>query len=190
MPSLLPRTSFYFLRHGVTDHNQRRLVMGQLDIPLNAQGRRQAEAAARILMEVGLASIVSSPLSRALETARIVAEGTGADITVLPDLQERNWGALTGRSHGELFRLSPSVTPEGAESGTDFAARILAALAGLDQPGPVLVVAHAGACRVLRRQMGLDNGEAPVPNAIPLKFTPDPVRGWRESRISSAARTR
>ncbi|MDY0242173.1 MAG: histidine phosphatase family protein, partial [Rhodospirillaceae bacterium] len=42
MSSLLPLVPFYFLRHGITDHNRNRLVMGQLDIPLNMAGRRQA----------------------------------------------------------------------------------------------------------------------------------------------------
>ncbi len=183
MPLTPPHTSFFFLRHGVTDHNQLRLVMGQLDIPLNAEGRRQAESAARLLRGSGIRAIASSPLSRARETAEIVARLIGAEITVIEGLQERHWGSLTGRSHHELFRLPPSATPDGAEGAAAFAARILAALGDLPQPGPVLVVAHAGACRVLRRAMGLDDGEAPVPNAIPLEFVAEDTGGWRERRV-------
>ena len=179
----LPRSSFFFLRHGVTDHNRARLVMGQLDIPLNAEGRRQAENAANLLKEHGIRSIASSPLSRALETARIVAEIIGADITIIEDLQERAWGSLTGRSHQELFRLPPSITPDGAETGAEFTERIIKALADLTQPEPVLIVAHAGACRVLRRVMRLDDGESPVPNATPLEFIAEENGGWRERRV-------
>ena len=73
MSFVLPPVPFYFLRHGVTDHNLRRLVMGQLDVPLNDQGRRQAELAARQVVGLGISRIVSSPLSRARETAEVIA---------------------------------------------------------------------------------------------------------------------
>lgn len=185
---MLPHTSFYFLRHGVTDHNQRRVVMGQMDIPLNDQGRRQARSAGGILAQAGIRRIAVSPLTRALETARIVGECCdGAEPTVIQDLTERNWGALTGRSHRELFRLPPGATPQGAETPEAFSLRILSAVAALiphdSHETPILLVAHAGACRVLRRHLGLDDGRAPVPNALPLLFSAEADGGWREIRV-------
>jgi len=45
-------------------------------------------------------------------------------------------------------------------------------------------VAHAGACRVLRRHMGLDDGQAPVPNAIPVLFSAEKDGTWREIRVA------
>jgi len=185
---LLPHCSFYFLRHGVTDHNQRRVVMGQMDIPLNDTGRRQALAAGRLLAAAGVDRIAASPLVRARETAEIVGGVChGLAPELVPDLSERNWGALTGRSHRELFKLPPDATPEGAETPEEFSRRILTAVASLiphdGNRHPILLVAHAGACRVLRRHMGLDDGQAPVPNAVPVLFSAEEDGGWREIRV-------
>ena len=185
---MLPHTSFYFLRHGVTDHNQRRVVMGQLDIPLNDQGRWQAKAAGAVLAQAGVRRIAASPLVRALETARIVADCCGGgEPEINKDLSERDWGAMTGRSHRELFKLPPQATPQGAETPEFFSQRILTAVAGLiphdNTQAPILLVAHAGACRVLRRHMGLDDGQSPVPNALPLLFSAEAGGEWREIRV-------
>jgi probable phosphoglycerate mutase len=186
---MLPHCSFYFLRHGVTDHNQRRVVMGQMDIPLNDQGRRQAEAAGQLLARAGVDRIATSPLSRALETAQIVGRLCGGtEPELVKDLSERDWGALTGRSHRELFKLPPDATPVGAETPLIFSTRVISAVATLTPHGPqqrpILLVAHAGACRVLRRHMGLDDGQAPVPNAIPVLFSAEKDGTWREIRVA------
>ncbi len=68
--SRLPARAFWFLRHGETDWNAQGLSQGSIDIPLNATGIAQAAAAAQTLRDRGIASIVSSPLSRARDTAR------------------------------------------------------------------------------------------------------------------------
>ena len=60
---------FWFLRHGETDWNAQGLSQGHTDIPLNAVGLAQAERAARTLEGLGIASVVSSPLSRAVARA-------------------------------------------------------------------------------------------------------------------------
>ena len=62
MPTLT-QTRFWFLRHGETDWNAKGLSQGNVDIPLNATGIAQAQAAAPMLVNRGIASIVASPLS-------------------------------------------------------------------------------------------------------------------------------
>lgn len=177
---------FYFLRHGVTDHNQARLVMGQRDIPLNRRGRDQARRAARLVAELRIAAIFSSPLSRAAETARIVASQAGLEVVLLEGLKERCWGVLEGHGHWEKPWLH---TPEGGESLDVFAARVLSDLTRLRQaPAPALVVAHSGICRVLRRHLDIDDGEGPVPHGIPLRFEPDAQGGWREVPLVQLSR--
>lgn len=177
---LLPMP-FYFLRHGVTDHNLRRLVMGQLDIPLNEQGRRQAESAALQIQRLDITTIVCSPLSRARETAEIVAAHLGLAVTVDDDLRERDWGAASGRPYRELLR---ERVPAGAESGEAFSRRIMAAAARMASGQPVLMVSHSGVCRVLRRTLAIDGGDGPVPNAVPLLFSPQSDGGWYEQVLT------
>ena len=63
----------YLIRHGETDWNQDKRIQGQTDIPLNARGRRQAEALAGRLSTVSLEMIYTSDLTRARETAEIIA---------------------------------------------------------------------------------------------------------------------
>lgn len=169
---------FYFLRHGVTDHNQARLVMGQRDIPLNQRGREQARHAARLLSQIGVGAIFTSPLGRAHETAQIVGSHVGVRVEPIESLKERNWGVLEGHGHWEKPWLT---TPEGAETLDVFTSRILDGLRVLHQAAaPVLVVAHSGVCRVLRRHLGVDDGEGPVPHGLPLRFEPLAGGGWRE----------
>jgi len=183
MSFVLPPVPFYFLRHGVTDHNLRRLVMEQLDVPLNDQGRRQAELAARQVVGLGISRIVSSPLSRARETAEAVGVRLGLPVRIVADLRERAWGEMTGRTHRELMRAQ--ATPNGAESLGIFAQRIEHTVLTLTQPEMVLIVAHSGVCRVLRRTLDIDDGEGPVPNAVPLLFAPRPGGGWSERAITT-----
>ena len=69
------------VRHGQTDWNVEERYQGQLDVPLNATGRNQAEALKRDLSSIGFDRAYSSPLSRAFETARIIAN----ELKVIPD---------------------------------------------------------------------------------------------------------
>lgn len=177
---------FYFLRHGVTDHNQARLVMGQRDIPLNQRGREQARRAARLLADQGIAAIFASPLGRASETARIIAAQVGVEVTVVDGLKERSWGVLEGHGHWEKPWLT---TPEGGETLEVFSARVLAGLQVLRAArSPALVVAHSGICRVLRRHLDIDDGEGPVPHGVPLRFEPLAGGDWRERVVPDQLR--
>ncbi|MTA30323.1 MAG: histidine phosphatase family protein, partial [Actinobacteria bacterium] len=73
------------LRHGQTDWNVDMRLQGVSDIPLNDYGREQANTAAEVLSSSTWEMIVSSPLSRALETANIVASKLGFEnVDVLP----------------------------------------------------------------------------------------------------------
>ncbi|MBF0562644.1 MAG: histidine phosphatase family protein [Alphaproteobacteria bacterium] len=169
---------FYFVRHGVTNHNQSQLVMGQTDVPLNADGRRQARHAVLRLRECGIRSIFASPLSRALETATILGDALGLPVTEVLDLRERNWGIYEGRNRSERPH---TADPEGGETLEIFTHRTLEAIRHLPGPFPYLLVAHNGTCRVLRRHFGLHTVEDMVPNGIPVCFSNlPPGSGWRE----------
>ena len=72
------KTLFLF-RHGETDWNVQERFQGHLDVPLNDKGRAQAAGIIPYLRENKIEAILSSDLSRALETAQIVARGLGVE---------------------------------------------------------------------------------------------------------------
>src|SRR5690625_7998939 len=73
------RTRLILVRHGQTEYNREARLQGQIDIPLNVTGRRQAAVLAATVAENPPDMIISSPLSRAYDAARIVGEASGLD---------------------------------------------------------------------------------------------------------------
>jgi probable phosphoglycerate mutase len=91
----------YFVRHGQSQANVDRVFAGQMDTPLTKLGREQAELAASQAKGLGIDHIISSPLSRALDTAKIIAAVIGypADkIETNELLMERYFGPFVGQS--------------------------------------------------------------------------------------------
>lgn len=88
----------YIIRHGETELNARGALQGQIDVPLNENGRRLAAVTGEALKHVSFDLVFSSPLSRAKETAHLVIkpflQRTGKTIPFLEDgrLMEINWG--------------------------------------------------------------------------------------------------
>ena len=171
----LPGPAFWFLRHGETDWNAQGLSQGNVDIPLNATGIAQAHAAAALLRGRGIVTIVSSPLSRARDTAGTVAAALGLDVLVQDDLREVSFGVhertpMAGAWFAEW--VEGLATPEGAESFADLRARARGAIAtAVMHPAPVLVVAHGALFRALRAEMGLP-ANVRTPNAMPFFCEP------------------
>ncbi len=97
----------YLVRHGETEYNRHDLFRGQLDIPLNDTGRRQARAAGESLREVELAAFYSGPLQRAADTAALIAEPHGAIPQVLPSLDDIDYGAWSGKTVSEVRESYP-----------------------------------------------------------------------------------
>lgn len=89
-------TQIIFIRHGMTDWNYQRRAQGQSDIPLNEEGRNQARQLASRLKEDMWDLIFSSDLSRASETASIVAESIGLVVQTDKRLREMHKGVTEG----------------------------------------------------------------------------------------------
>ncbi len=159
-----------FLRHGETDWNAAGRLQGQRDTALNAKGRAQAGAAARICANVlptsddrqpPQLSMVASPLLRACATMAIVRAGLGlpeAPFATDDRLKEISFGDWEGMTWAEITRRFPrdaaarerdrwGFAPPGGESYVEVAARVRTWLETLD--GDTLVVAHGGIGRVL-----------------------------------------
>lgn len=94
-------TRIGFIRHGETVWNAERRAQGQSDIPLNDQGRRQARCLAERLRTEPWDCLFSSDLSRAKETADIVAEAIGVPVRTDPRLREMHKGEIEGTTPEE-----------------------------------------------------------------------------------------
>lgn len=95
-------TRIMLVRHGETDSNAEGRTQGLRDVPLNAFGRRQAAALAEMLRNHDLAAVVSSPSTRAFDTASAVAQVHGLTVAVDARWQEMDQGILDGLTGGEL----------------------------------------------------------------------------------------
>jgi probable phosphoglycerate mutase len=154
----------YLARHGETDWNVAGRWQGHTDVPLNDAGRTQARELAETLRVHGLGAVVASDLSRAHETARIVAVALGIEVAFIDErLRERCFGVFEGLTrdecqaqHAEAWRAwtERRITPGGAESQEVLAARVLAALGRVAaevarEDAPALAVTHGGALRAV-----------------------------------------
>lgn len=163
-----------FVRHGQTDWNAQRRIQGSTDIPLNDIGREQARAAAPALQPVAgrRALVVSSDLSRARETASILARELGAPApTAYAGLRERGYGDAEGVDLDEFRERwgDGSIEVPGAEPWarvrervTDTVATILRDTgADADSTVDLILVSHGGVIRELIRAATDDRLPAP-----------------------------
>jgi broad specificity phosphatase PhoE len=153
--------SVHLLRHGLVD-NPRRLVYGRLPgWHLSAEGRRQAEAAARRLRGRPIAAVYSSPLERARETADVVAAEQGLPVAVRDDLTESalaaRWEGLAWsevktarRDEWEAYLRQPLQMTDVPETLTALAARMERAIREIAAAHPgqeVVAVSHGDPIR-------------------------------------------
>jgi probable phosphoglycerate mutase len=110
------------IRHGSTEWSAEGRHTGWTDIPLSADGRKQAEALKDILAGWRFVQVLVSPLQRARETCRLA--GFGQDAVVLDDLREWNYGDYEGLTSPQIARVRPgwSLWRDGCPGGEDVAA--------------------------------------------------------------------
>lgn len=135
-----------FIRHGQTDWNAEGRLQGSSDIPLNGTGLQQAADAAAALGAGTWDAVVSSPLARARETARIISAGLGIELgRSYDELVERDYGRAEGMRDEQWEPLWPGKIGGGIETLDSVVARGRAAidLIAADFPGKnVAVVCH------------------------------------------------
>ena len=86
----------YVVRHGQTNWNVENKLQGCVDIPLNDTGIKQADILAKTVESLDFDLIISSPLSRALDTAKIINKNLNVDLITNDALLERNFDCLEG----------------------------------------------------------------------------------------------
>ncbi len=186
LPTRIECEQFYFLRHGQTECNARKIFQSK-DEPLNATGLAQAELAAEALGAQTIATIVCSDMQRAHHTAHVVA--TRHDLAPIGNtkLRERNFGSLIGSSSLEI---DWDCAPEAGETLDTFAQRSHEALhEALTHPGPVLVVAHGGTLYVLAALLNIDVTPTLLGNAHPLRFNRNADGSWSATPLVEATQT-
>ncbi len=158
LPAPAQETRLYLIRHGQTDWNAEERYQGQIDSTLSARGRDQAARLARTLASVPLRAVYTSPLSRARDTATVIAAPHGLAVITLETLREVNMGEWEGLTAPEITdrfgdvlrarRRDPQgVTPAGGEALADLQARALGAVAcmvGRHPGATIAAVAHGG----------------------------------------------
>jgi len=139
-------------RHGQTTYNAERRFQGQRDVPLDELGRQQAAAAAPYLAAMRPAAIFSSDLSRASQTAEVLAGLTGLSVQLDKDLRERSGGSWEGLVEAEIIARYPQAyaarEPDDGEpvlAVADRAAAALARIADSLADGSLAVVVGHGA---------------------------------------------
>ncbi|MEP6471686.1 MAG: histidine phosphatase family protein, partial [Acidobacteriota bacterium] len=135
-------TRVLLVRHGATLSSGEDSFNGETDVPLSELGRDAARALGRRLADERIDAFYASPLSRALETARLIAAPHGKEVTPIPDLREVSHGRWEGKLRAEVedlyaeeygrWEADPfSYGPAGGETGVAVTARALPALLGL-----------------------------------------------------------
>ena len=146
-------TLFGLVRHGQTDYNLRDLFQGSSDIPLNETGITQAHAALDELPPVDWDVVVSSPLQRAEQTARIIAADHGIDFGGTDArFVEIDWGLAEGKPVQLMQQTYPGRSFPGIEDAQQVADRGYDGLEALEERyrgQKVLVVAHGTLIRFL-----------------------------------------
>lgn len=103
---------FYIARHGVTEWNKVKRMQGQTDIPLAEEGRELARQCCKNMKDLQVDLVISSPLSRAYETAKLMTEGR--DIEILTD--DRLKEICFGDWEGEEILTSKVLPPDYRET--------------------------------------------------------------------------
>lgn len=195
------------IRHGESEWNAVRRWQGQADSPLSSIGRRQAQGVADRLAAhdppARFATVWTSDLGRARETAQVLAPAVGVDeVHADARLREAEAGPWEGLTPDEIERtwpgwLSQNRRPDGFEPAEVLLARALDvcddlfALAADPAGGrPVLAVTHSGVIRTLRRHLGVVDLRVPNLGGVWLTRAVDgglrPL-GWFDGTMRPAA---
>jgi probable phosphoglycerate mutase len=143
----------FLVRHGETEWSVTGQHTGRTDLPLTEEGRRQAKRLGARLAREDFALVLVSPLSRALETARLA--GFGDVAAADPKLMEWDYGAYDSLTAAEIRQDRPGWTPwqggyPGGETLEELAARAERVLARVREvDGDVALFAHGHILRVI-----------------------------------------
>jgi probable phosphoglycerate mutase len=143
----------YLARHAQTSLNADGRLRGRLDPSLDAVGQREADELAEVLAAVHPMRVVSSPLRRAVETARVIAHRAQAPLVIDDRLIDRDYGTWAGALQADVLAQfgslddAPGVEPR--DTVIDRALDAIDAQAEFMTSGPVVAVSHDAVNRLL-----------------------------------------
>ena len=195
----------YFLRHGETEWNTEGRVCGHTDVPMSDVGRQQARMLAQRMKSIPVEALYSSPLRRALDTARIIGEAIGRGPMVDNRLRELSYGDWEGKTFDEIERADPpayhawvadpgSLAPPQGESGEQLVERVAPffdLIASRHQQGSVAVVCHKTvgrlfACHILGAPLADYRRRVVIDNASLNIFEPG-KDGWKVAALNDTS---
>ncbi|MBE5802416.1 MAG: histidine phosphatase family protein [Clostridiales bacterium] len=159
----------FITRHGETDFNVQRRYAGQADVPLNETGVCQARELAEVLATESFDVIITSPLTRARQTAEAVRQyHPETPLAVMPEFAERHLGVYEGLTGQEAQQCYPDLwaryctrqtddAPTGGETVRQCDDRVAAGLAKLRATcgdKQVLLICHGFVSKAIHRQLG------------------------------------
>ena len=158
-------TIIYLIRHGETMWNREKRLQGHIDIGLNERGHSQAKQIGQHLSNRPIAAVISSDLSRAMDTAQAIAVHHQIELLLDKGLRERHYGVMQGLSHDEIIEKHPrhhmawknreiDFVPEFGESLQQFYDRVLHSTKIWAERFPnqtIAIVAHGGVLDCLNR---------------------------------------
>ncbi len=179
-------TTIAFVRHGETDWNLQRRLQGRADIPMNETGFAQARAVADSFSSDDWSLVLSSPLGRAVHTAKAISEGSG--IPMAPPevgLIERSFGEAEGATAADVAAKWADRLYPGAEAVEDVRSRGAATVDELVERhgGNLILVSHGAFIRATVFALvgedigGIANGATVMlrPSGSGWSLLPDPV---------------
>lgn len=170
---IIPQKDFFFVRHAETDHNQADLKIDQsADMQLNTNGKSQAYALKPIFEQISFRTICSSPLSRALATAKILASDSEAHFHIINNFTEctmHEWNEMVKFKANSPLSLQVQHFLDNIKNGI---------IQVLSYPTPTLLVAHGGCYWALCYLLGIESQEWVIGNCILMHFSSDTNGHW------------
>lgn len=182
----------YFVRHGQSEYNFKKIYSGNIDTKLTDLGKQQAHKTGQLLKDKNITSILTSDLSRAYNTALnikdIIDPEDSIEIQSTPLLQEVFFGDIQGQKYSEscgLIYAIESGTGESAKALYDRGTQVLELIHSIKTEGDILVVGHGLFSSIVfavsegktkddlidyRLQWNFYNGEIKEKNLNELKF--------------------
>lgn len=172
--------TIYLTRHGETEWNEKKLIQGQSDIPLNKNGELQAKILGKFLENINFDAVFSSDLMRAKDSAKIIVSEKNLVVVTIKALRERNFGRFEGKSLillrksiGEVMLVTKEKQKKlklfDVENDEDIVTRLIPFMkkvAGKYLGKNVLMVTHGG---LIRAFLGYVNFKIPEYSDRPMK---------------------